>query len=80
MSRDLQANCVISFYFCLYLVLHTCAARFDVTENLEIFLDFGGNLVIDVESVLHSAISDPCWEMHSATPSSKMHEERSHAL
>jgi len=25
------------------LVLHACVARFDVTENLENFLDFGGN-------------------------------------
>ena len=34
MSRDLQLNCVISFYFCLYLImLYACAARFDVTEN-----------------------------------------------
>jgi hypothetical protein len=23
-------------------MLHACAARFDVTENLENFLDFGG--------------------------------------
>jgi hypothetical protein len=33
-SRDLQVNCAISFYFRQYLVLHICAARFDVTENL----------------------------------------------
>ena len=39
-SRDLQINCVISFCFHLYLMLHVCAARFDVTENLEIFLIF----------------------------------------
>ena len=32
-SRDFQLNCVISFCFCLYLMLHTCAARFDVTRN-----------------------------------------------
>ena len=40
-SRNLQINCVISFYFYLYLVLHACVARFDVTGNLEKFLDFG---------------------------------------
>ena len=42
-SRDLQPICVISFYFRLYSVLHACDARFDVTENFENFLDFGGN-------------------------------------
>ena len=30
---------MISFYFCLYLILHACAARFDVIENFKIFLD-----------------------------------------
>ena len=30
-SRKLQTNCAISFCFLLYLVLHTCAIRFDVT-------------------------------------------------
>jgi len=38
-SRDLQINCVISFCFRLYLMLHACATRFDVTGNLENFLD-----------------------------------------
>jgi hypothetical protein len=33
-------NCVISFYFWLYLMLYACAARFDVTRNLEMFLVF----------------------------------------
>ena len=42
-SCDLQTNCVISFCFRLYLILHTCAARFDVTENLENFLVFEMN-------------------------------------
>jgi len=42
-SHNLQANCAISFYFCLYLMLHACALRFDVTENLEKFLVFGMN-------------------------------------
>ena len=36
-SRQLRANCAISYYFYLHLMLHTCAVRFDVTENLEIF-------------------------------------------
>jgi len=40
LSRALHTNCVISFYFRLYLMLHACAARFDVTENLENFLVF----------------------------------------
>jgi hypothetical protein len=41
-SRQLQANCVISYSFYLHLMLHTCAARFDVTGNLEIFWFLGG--------------------------------------
>ena len=43
-SRDLQVNCAISFYFRLYLVLHACAAKIDVTENFEKFLVFRGEL------------------------------------
>jgi len=39
-SRDLQTNCAISFCFYLYLMLHACAVRFDVTRNLEKFLVF----------------------------------------
>ena len=42
-SSDLQLNCTISFYFRLYLMLHTCAERFDVTEKFENFLIFGVN-------------------------------------
>jgi hypothetical protein len=42
-SRDLQANCAISFYFRLYLMLHACASRFNVTGNFEKFLVFGVN-------------------------------------
>ena len=41
LSRDLQINCVISFYFYLYLMLHACAARFDVMGNLVKFWVFG---------------------------------------
>ena len=41
LSRDLQSNRAISFCFHIYLMLHTCAARFDVTENLEKFFVFG---------------------------------------
>ena len=37
-SRNLQVDCIISFYFCLCLMIHACAARFDVTRNLEKFL------------------------------------------
>jgi len=40
---DLQVNCAISFYFRLYLMLHACVERFDVTGNLENFLVFGVN-------------------------------------
>jgi len=40
-SRDLQVNCVISFYFRLYLMLYICAKKFDVTENFENFLVLG---------------------------------------
>ena len=36
-SHDLQTNCIINFYFYLNLILHICAVRFDVTENLEFF-------------------------------------------
>ena len=41
LSRDLQINCIISYSFYLYLILHACAARFDVTENLVKFWVFG---------------------------------------
>jgi len=40
-SHDLQIKYAISFYFYLYLMFHACAARFDLTENLEKFLVFG---------------------------------------
>ena len=30
-SRDLQLNCIISFYFRLYLMLYACTVRFEVT-------------------------------------------------
>ena len=32
-------NCANSFCFYVYLMLHACAARFDVTENLEKFCE-----------------------------------------
>ena len=41
-SRQLQTNCVISYSFYLYLMLHACAARFDVTRNLKKFWFLGG--------------------------------------
>ena len=43
LSCDLQANCIISFFFCLYLMFHACAARFYVTGNLEKVFDFWMN-------------------------------------
>ena len=36
-SRGLQMNCANSFCFYVYLILHACAVRFDVTKNLENF-------------------------------------------
>ena len=41
-SRQLRVNCAISYSFYLYLMLHACAARFDVTGNLEKFWILGG--------------------------------------
>ena len=35
MSREFRLNCVISFIFYLYLMLHTCVQRFDVMGNLK---------------------------------------------
>jgi len=35
-------NYAISYFFYLYLMLHVCAARFDVTENLKKFVKFFG--------------------------------------
>ena len=40
-SRQLQANCAISYSFYLYLMDHACAARFDVTGNLGKFWILG---------------------------------------
>ena len=37
LSRQLRANCAISYSFYLHLMLHACAVRFDVTGNLENF-------------------------------------------
>jgi len=39
-SRDLQINCVISFFY-LYLMFYACAVRFDVMRNLVKFWVFG---------------------------------------
>ena len=41
-SRQLRTNCAISYSFYLHLMLHACAARFDVTENLGKLWIFGG--------------------------------------
>jgi hypothetical protein len=43
-----QVNCVISFYFYLYLMLHACDLRFDVTESLENFCE------LNKASIYHS--------------------------
>jgi hypothetical protein len=37
LSRDLQLNCVISFFFRLHLVLHAYAVIFDVTGTVALF-------------------------------------------
>ena len=39
LSRGLQMNCTTNFYFHVYLMHHAYAARFDVMENLENFLE-----------------------------------------
>ena len=38
-------NCANSFCFYVYLMLHVCAARFDVTENLEKFCELNKALI-----------------------------------
>jgi hypothetical protein len=59
LSRKLQANYAISYFFYLYLMLHAYAARFDVIGNLEKFLNFG--LTIQGLSILLSLfIACPC--------------------
>jgi len=42
LSRQLRVNYAISYSFYLHLVFHACAARFDVTGNLEKFWILGG--------------------------------------
>ena len=37
LSRQLRANCIISYSFYLHLMLHAFTVRFDVTGNLEKF-------------------------------------------
>jgi hypothetical protein len=69
LSHDLQLNCMISFYFRLYLMLHACAVRFDVTENLENFFRFWGELN-KAHDALH-LVTESCWggcRMPVATP------------
>ena len=41
-SRQLRANCAISYSFYIHLMLHACAIRFDVTKNLKNFWILGG--------------------------------------
>ena len=35
LSHHLQLNCAIDYFLKLYLILHTCIQKFDLTENLE---------------------------------------------
>jgi hypothetical protein len=44
-------NCAISFCFYVYLMHHACAARFDVMENLENFLEL--NKALDEKDFFH---------------------------
>jgi len=39
-------NCANSFRFYVYLMLHACAARFDVTGNFEKFCELNKALVL----------------------------------
>ena len=34
-SRGNQSDCVISYFFQLYLMLHACVRRFDVTSTVQ---------------------------------------------
>jgi len=43
LSHKLQTNCVTSYCFYLYLILHARATRFDMIRNLQKFLDFEMN-------------------------------------
>jgi len=36
----LYTNCVISYYFYVYFIFYTYAARFNVTKNLKFFANF----------------------------------------
>ena len=42
-KRFVSQFSIISFYFCLYLVLNVCAVKFDMTENFENLLDLSGD-------------------------------------
>jgi len=49
-------NCANNFCFHVYLMLHACAARFDVTENLENFCELNKALNYSVPPcVVHGA-------------------------
>ena len=38
LSRPNQLNCVISYFFQLHLMFHTCVRRFDMTGTVRNFL------------------------------------------
>ena len=42
-SRGFRLNCVISFIFYLYLMLHACVQKFDVTEIMKKIAKFFAN-------------------------------------
>ena len=59
-------NCANSFCFHVYLMLHTCAVRFDVTENLEKFCELN-------KALLCSAMPPP--RLESAILAAPVREE-----
>jgi hypothetical protein len=44
-SRGFQMNCANTFCFHVYLMLHACAVKFDVTGNLENFWELNKALL-----------------------------------
>jgi len=42
-SQITDKNRAISYFFYLYLMLHACVAKFDVTRNPKIFVNFFWN-------------------------------------
>jgi len=64
-SCKLLSSCVFSFVNSLYLILHACAARIDVTKNLIFFLILGvtkqGLRSWETIFSLNVPLSQSCW-------------------